>query len=49
MNINDYWDNFCKSGSIESYLEYVTQRDKAGNRIGTDKNTGLDTKTGQPQ
>ena len=47
MNINDYWNKFCKSGSIQSYLEYATQRDKAGNNIGTDQNTGFDIKSNQ--
>ncbi|MBQ8526800.1 MAG: hypothetical protein IJ460_08815 [Clostridia bacterium] len=49
MNVNDYWNNFCKSGSIKSYLEYATFRDKAGKGIGTDEKPGIDTQDSQSQ
>lgn len=28
MNSNDYWNRFCKTGSIQSYLEYAESAER---------------------
>ena len=37
MNSNDYWNIFCKSGSIQSYLEYAKSAEREQN--GNDSNS----------